>query len=160
MRKKKKPAKSGQTHSRHNAPARGKRKRRELLRLAVALLIVVPVIGGALAAFKHNYDVTHDLSVIGKGIPTVVQIHDPGCRLCQQLRRNASAAADSMDGHLLFRVADISTPIGRRLQQRYQVPHVTLLLFDGNGELRRVLEGVKSEALLKHTFSRHIERQG
>ena len=160
MSKKKKPAKSRQTRSQSNLPARRNKKRRGLLRMAVALLIVVPAIGVAVAAFKHNYEVTHDLSVIGKGVPTVVQIHDPSCQLCQQLRRNASAAADSMDGELLFRVADVTTPAGRQLQQRHQVPHVTLLLFDGDGELSRVLEGVKSEELLKHTFSRHIGRRG
>ncbi len=139
---------------------RRRRRRRELLRLALVLLIVTPLVGGALAAFKHNYDVTHDLSVIGKGVPTVVQIHDPGCQLCQQLRRNASAAVDKLDGKLLYRIADISTPEGRRLQRLHQVPHVTLLLFDGDGQLRKVLNGVKGEELLQHTFSRHLERWG
>jgi len=142
------------------AGTRRKRQKRELIKVAVAVLIVVPMIGTALAVFKHNYDITHDLSVIGKGMPTVVQIHDPKCQLCLELLRNASAAVDGMDGGILFRVADITTPAGRRLQRQHDVPNVTLLLFDGKGELRRVLNGVKSEALLEHTFKRHIERGG
>ena len=75
-------------------------------------------------------------------------------------RRNASAAIDDMNDRLLFRIADIGTPEGRRLQQRHQVPHVTLLLFDGDGNLRKVLRGVKGEELLKHSFTRHLERWG
>ena len=160
MKRKNKPASRKRNPPSAKPVQRRKRQRRELLRLAIALLITVPLVGGALAAFKHNYDVAHDLSVIGKGVPTVVQIHDPGCSLCQQLRRNTSAAVDDFGDRLLFRIADIGTREGRRLQQAHQVPHVTLLLFDGDGNLRKVLNGVKGEELLKHTFTRHLERWG
>lgn len=160
MKKRKRQRQQNPRASKQTAGARRKRQKRELLKVAIAVLIVVPMIGTALAVFKHNYDITHDLSVIGEGLPTVVQIHDPKCQLCLELRRNASAAIEDMDGSLLFRVADITTPAGRRLQRQHDVPNVTLLLFDGKGELRRVLNGVKSEALLEHTFSRHIERWG
>lgn len=160
MKRKNKSVKGRRTQSTKNPLNRRKRQKRQLLQMAIALLIVAPLIGGALAAFKHNYDVTHDLSVIGKGVPTVVQIHDPGCQLCQQLRRNASAAAGGMENRLLLRIADVTTPEGRRLQRQHQVPHVTLLLFDGDGKLRRVLNGVKGEELLKHTFTQHVERWG
>lgn len=160
MKRKSKSAKGRRIQSTNNLLNRRKRQRRELLRMAIAMLIVVPLIGGALAAFKSNYDVTHDLSVIGKGVPTVVQIHDPGCQLCQQLRRNASAATSEMGNRLLFRIADVTTSEGRRLQRQHQVPHVTLLLFDGTGKLRKVLNGVKGEELLKHTFTQHVERWG
>ena len=98
--------------------------------------------------------------MIGQGVPVVVQIHDPGCSLCNRLRRNADAAAEHFDDRLLFRIADISTSAGRRLQRRYDVPHVTLLLFDAEGELRNVLSGVKSEEILRHSFARHLQRHG
>ena len=74
MRKKKKPTRSRKTRQQQSVTVPRNRKRRELMRLAVALLIAVPAVGGAIAAFKHNYEVTHDLSVIGQGVPTVCRV--------------------------------------------------------------------------------------
>ena len=143
------------------APARAKTRRwREIRQFTIFFVLLGAVVGTGLAAFKHNYDVSHDLSVIGKGVPAVVQIHDPGCSLCNQLRRNASSAADRFGDRLLYRIADISTPEGRQLQLRHEVPHVTLLLFDGEGNLRKVLNGVKEDDILERTFELHLERWG
>ena len=136
------------------------RKKRELKRFIVVLTVLVFSLSAGLAAFKHQYDITHNLTDIGEGKPVVVQIHDPSCQLCLQLRKNASAAVDRLDGQILFRVADITTPQGRALQQRHDVENVTLLLFDGGGKLRNVLQGVKSDDLLHKTFAAHIERWG
>ena len=108
-------------------------------------VLLAGVVGSGLAAFKYNYNISHDLSVIGKGVPTIVQIHDPNCSLCNQLRRNADAAAEKFGDRMLFRIADISTEQWRRLQRQHDVPHMTLLLFDGEGYLRNVLRGVKSQ---------------
>ena len=119
----------------------------------VVVVVLVGSLGAGLAAFKHNYDITHNLADIGQGKPVVVQIHDPSCQLCLQLRKNASAAVDRLDGQILFRVADITTPQGRALQRRHDVENVTLLLFDGRGKLRNVLNGVKSDELLHRSFS-------
>ena len=136
------------------------RRWRELRRVTLVFALLAGVVGSGLAAFKYQYDINHDLSVIGKGVPTIVQIHDPGCSLCNQLRRNADAAASQFGGRILYRIADISTPQGRQLQLRHEVPHVTLLLFDGKGELRNVLTGVKSEGVLHRSFEIHLERWG
>ena len=136
------------------------RQWRNLRQAALALVLTMSVVGVGLAAFKHNYDISHDLSVIGKGVPTVVQIHDPGCRLCNQLRTNTSDAVDRLDDRILYRIADITTPDGKRLQRKHRVQHVTLLLFDGDGELRRVLEGVRDEDEVHGSLLRHLERWG
>jgi hypothetical protein len=137
-----------------------KRKWRQIRQFALVLALLAGVVGSGLAAFKHSYDVSHDLSVVGKGIPAVVQIHDPNCPMCNQLRRNADAAMKPFGDQLLYRIADISTPTGRQLQIRHDVPHVTLLLFDGDGKVRNVLTGVKSDELLQHAFKLHLERWG
>ena len=137
------------------------RKWREIRRFTLVFGLLATVVGTGLAAFKHSYDISHDLSVIGQGTPVVVQIHDPNCSLCNQLRRHAGNAVDHFgDERLLFRIADISTPEGRQLQRRHQVPHVTLLLYDGKGEVRRILNGVKGEDTLKHAFDIHLKRWG
>jgi len=121
-------------------------------------LLLVASVGGGLAAFKHNYDVTHDLSVIGKGKPTVVQIHDPGCQLAQRPRKNADVAIARLDGELLYRIADIETPAGFALQRRHEMPQVTLLLFDDEGQLCNVLRGVKDDDIQTRAFEKRLER--
>jgi hypothetical protein len=45
-----------------------------------------------------------------------------------------STTADSIGERLLYRIADISTAQGRQLQSRHDVPHITLLLFDGDSK--------------------------
>ena len=129
---------------------------RQRLRGFFIAVFAVSLFGVAIASYKHNYDIEHDLSVIGTGLPTVVQIHDPGCRLCRQLRNNTDDAMRGLDEQLIYRIADITTTDGRRLQRKYDVEHVTLLLFDGAGELRNVLTGVRDEDSLRRSFEHHI----
>ena len=136
------------------------RKWREFRRFTLVFALLASVVGSGLAAFKYSYDISHDLSVVGKGIPAIVQIHDTSCALCNQLRSNTDSAIKPFGDRLLYRIADISTPEGRRLQRRHDVPHVTLLLFDGEGELRNVLTGVKSDEVLQRAFEIHLERWG
>ena len=133
---------------------------REGMRFVLAAVLTLSVIGAALAAFKKSYDIEHDLSVIGQGVPTVVQVHDPGCQLCQRLRKNANEAMRGLDDQLLYRVADVTTRAGHAIQRRHQVPHVTLLLFDGDGELRNVLNGVRDSDSLRKAFELHLNRWG
>lgn len=133
-----------------------KRRWRKIRRM-IAISTVLTLLGGVgIASMKHHYEVLHDLSVIGEGKPVVVQVHDPKCPSCLKLRREATAAAGRVGDDLLFRVADITTPKGRSLQRKYDVPHVTLLLFDGNGKMRKVLKGVLQEDLLYRTFMAHV----
>lgn len=91
--------------------------------------------GGASAL--HAWDVRtkerHDLGVIGSGLPVVVQIHDRNCPTCRRLKASMhSALEDRTDIH--YRIADIDKDDGREIQQRFNVPNVTLLFFDGEGE--------------------------
>ena len=126
-------------------------------------LVLVFVLGFAtagLAAYQKSHATLHDLSVIGNGVPAVVQIHDPGCRLCQSLKRNAQAALGDLDGQLNYRIANIRTKEGRSLARRYDVPHVTLLFFDGDGQHTRTTNGVLREHTLEHLFSAHASKVG
>ena len=134
------------------------RTRRHFGRSGIVAIILLSVTGMGIAAYKRSYDIAHDLSVIGQGKPVVVQIHDPGCQLCQRLRSNASDAIAPMKEQMLFRIADITTPEGKRLQRQHDVPHVTLLLFDPNGKVRNVLTGVKDEETLQRAFQTHLKR--
>ena len=113
-----------------------------------------------LAAYKKSWEEAHDLSVIGNGSHTIVQVHDPGCRLCRALKSNTEQALDAMDSDIQYRIANIKTTEGRQIQHRYEVPHVTLLLIGPDGKLWRTLTGVKGAKTLQHVFEQFRERAG
>jgi Mg-chelatase subunit ChlD len=101
-----------------------------------------------------------DLSKIGNGIPTVVQIHDPQCPTCQALQKEARKALEKFEeGELQYLVANIRQDKGLRLANQHGVQHVTLLLFDGDGERREILAGPNTSANLERAFRRHIEHE-
>lgn len=101
-----------------------------------------------------------DLSKIGNGIPTIVQIHDPQCPTCQALQREARAALNQFeDGELQYLVANIRQEKGQRFASRHGVPHVTLLLFDGAGEHRHTLSGPNTADNLERAFRQHLGRR-
>ena len=102
-----------------------------------------------------------DLSRIGNGVPAVVQIHDPQCRQCVALQREArEALCEFDDSKLQFLVANIRSPEGRRLAATHGVGHVTLVLFDASGQKRGVLAGPNESEYLTDAFRRHLARFG
>jgi len=101
-----------------------------------------------------------DLSKIGGGTPTIVQIHDPQCPKCQALQKEARKALEQFnEGELQYLVANIRQDKGQRFAAKHGVPHVTLLLFDGDGERREVLSGPNTSDNLEHVFRQHLERE-
>lgn len=103
----------------------------------------------------------HDLSRIGNGTPTIVQIHDPQCPRCLALQREArSALSDFETGELQYVIANIRTAQGKALASRYGVGHVTLLLFDGKGDMRNVLAGENTRDRLRAEFLAHLAASG
>ncbi len=125
--------------------------------LAVLAGLLVASAAG-LASYKNSWETAHDLSVIGNGIRTIVQIHDPGCPLCRTLKSNTETALTRSGEDIQFRVASIRTPEGRSLQRRHDVPHVTLLFFEPDGTLWRTLTGVRSVESLSRAISHFVER--
>ncbi len=116
--------------------------RRNLIKGAVVL------VGGGFAvagiqAYDQNNRLLHDLTVVGNGVPAVVQIHDTGCRLCRRLKSSTQEALKGIEG-VNYRLADINTPEGKAVQDRFGVPHVTLLYFDGEGRHRHTTTGTLS----------------
>jgi thioredoxin-like negative regulator of GroEL len=100
----------------------------------------------------------HDLTRMGQGKPTVVQVHDPTCPTCTALQRQTRAALSSFgECDMLYLVADIKTDEGAMFASRYGVPHVTLLLFDADGELQETLTGMRYEDELKVTLNRFAQ---
>ena len=129
-------------------------------RLPSAIVLIVLLAGTAfgVSAYKKNYAETHDLSVIGNGVPTLVQVHDPKCPKCRKLMSNTKVALGRIDTPLQYRIADIKTPAGRNFQNTHGVQHVTLLLFDGKGKRKATLSGVKEADVLEKELDRFIRR--
>lgn len=102
-----------------------------------------------------------DLTRIGRGTPTIVQIHDPQCQLCQTLQRQTRGALGAYDeDSYTFLVANIKSEAGLALASRYAVPHVTLLMFDPKGEMVEVLRGPAETGAVEDAVARHIGRYG
>lgn len=100
-----------------------------------------------------------DLAAIGNGIPTIVQVHDLQCATCQELqKRTLRAAKGFSEVELQVRVANIHSAEGGAIANRYGVPHVTLLFFDGQGEMRQVLTGLQEVDHLRDQFGAHVKR--
>ncbi|QIT56080.1 thioredoxin family protein [Aquisalimonas sp. 2447] len=93
-----------------------------------------------------------DISVIGDGKPVIVQVHDHGCPTCRRLLSNVESAYPEFSDRMDFRVVDIDSSEGRRFAREHDVSHVTLVLFDGSGEVHRILEGVRSTDELRRAF--------
>ena len=99
-----------------------------------------------------------DLSRLGQGVPAVVQVHDPQCPTCTALQRQTRRALSEFDDdQLLYLVADIKTEQGLVFAGRFGVPHVTLLLFDGQGELVETLQGLRQAPELRTAFEQLVD---
>ena len=102
-----------------------------------------------------------DLTRIGNGTPTIVQIHDPQCSQCLALQREAwDALCDFEETEQQFLVANIRGDDGARLARRHGVGHVTLLLFDADGRHRSIMTGRQDSERLRDVFRRHLSRYG
>lgn len=100
-----------------------------------------------------------DLSRIGDGIPTVFQIHDPQCSQCLPLQKETRAALGIFsDGEIKNVVANIRQPEGRDFAARDGVAHVTLMIFDGEGERKLTLHGYNGRERLRSIFFRHATK--
>lgn len=101
-----------------------------------------------------------DLSKIGNGIPTIVQIHDPQCPICRTLQQEARKALTNFeDGELQYLVANIKQIKGKKLAAKHGVQHVTLVLLDGKGRRSEILTGSNTSDFLEQAFRRHLERE-
>jgi len=130
------------------------RSRRDLIKYAgFGVLAIVGAVG------IHQYDVRaktlHDLSIIGEGQPVVLQVHDPSCQLCRQLKSSTETALESLP-HIQYRIADLTTKKGREIGQQYSVGKVTLLLFDKRGDHVHTVQGVTPADQLTATFEHFL----
>lgn len=135
--------------------------RRDALKLMRNGAIAAAVVGGggyfAMGSFRA-YAAEHDLSRLGQGKPTVVQVHDPQCPTCTALQKQTRKALKEFgECDLVYLIADINTPEGQAFAVRHGVGNVTLLLFDGQGGLQQTVQGMQSKDQLMPILRGHHE---
>lgn len=116
--------------------------RRKLLILPVAAVLIGTAAAGISSMEASNREL-HDLSVIGQGVPVIVQIHDTTCPTCRRLKNVVSNSLEKTDS-IHYRLADIKTSEGKALQNKYNVPNVTLLYFDARGRHVNTTTGMQT----------------
>ncbi len=160
-KRKKKPANKKKPSATVNIEKTQKKQRKNLKNMFGAVIGVAIFIGlGSVGvnAYKKSWETSHDLTVIGNGTPTIVQIHDPKCPKCKKLMSNAKSALSKFDDKFVFRIADITTSAGRKLQRTHNANTVSLLMFDRKGKMRRTSSGVKSADELELAFEDFLQR--
>lgn len=134
--------------------------RRGFLRWVRNGAIALPVLGGAGYFSVQSVQATiceGDLTKIQNGKPTVVQIHDPSCALCQTLQSQTRKVLRSYDDDSHnFLVANIRTEEGSAFAAQFGVPHVTLLLFDRQGQMKEIVRGPTNIEALRTTIANHL----
>ena len=99
-----------------------------------------------------------DLSKIGNGVPSVVQIHDPTCDQCLNLQRQTRRALRAYDSDdYNFLIANIGSLEGRLFAERHGVGHVTLVLFDAAGQPTDIVHGPLSDTALEQAIMGHLQ---
>ena len=98
-----------------------------------------------------------DLARVGRGVPSIVQVHDPQCSDCTVLQRETRQALKCFDDdELVYVVASLTTDAGRIFADQFGAGRVTLLLFDASGRMRNVVQGIHDHDELKAMFTSHI----
>lgn len=128
------------------------KSRRKLLKTGLISVGVIALAGGGLSMYRASYALSHDLSVIGQGRPTVVQIHDPSCPKCNKLKDNTAAVKGDFE-NINFRIANLKSREGASFARRFGVGKITLLIFDGEGNLVENLHGIQPKDRLRRLFA-------
>ena len=121
--------------------------------------VLIGIVTYSVAAYVDKMEIEQDLSVIGNGTATVVQIHDPSCRLCQQLKRNLDSVKGDFKDSIQFKIAAIYSKKGREFASKHRVQHVTLLFFDPQGRRVETMQGVTPAEDIRQELSRLASRQ-
>lgn len=152
-----------QAEAAKTAPVEGLSRRKMIRGAGFGALALIAGGGGGYAGvgMYRQYMREHDLAQIGQGKPTVVQVHDPQCPTCTALQRQTRRAMKQFgECDLLYLVADITQPEGQVFARRHNVPHVTLVLLDGAGQVVQVLSGMRQRAELEPILMAHFKAHG
>ncbi|WP_415906815.1 thioredoxin domain-containing protein [Neptuniibacter sp. QD72_48] len=140
-----KKRKSGKTSTQKKMnPVKRKLNWKRVIRRGLFVSTIFGILAIAITVFSQQKQLEYDLSVIGNGKPTVVQIHDPNCSLCRQLKNNVHSVLPDFASTVQFKTANIASKKGREFALQHNVPHVSLLFFSRSGKRVHFEQGVAS----------------
>lgn len=156
-----KSRKATQRRKAKQAAAPAPKTRRSFLAMAPYIIGGIIVAGGIgyMGISTVRADLAEqDLSDIGNGIPTIVQVHDPACGSCIILEKETRAAFSDIDeDDLAYRIASLTSDVGSEFAAKHTAGFATLLFFDADGILTDRIHGETDRAELKTAFQAHIE---
>lgn len=119
----------------------------------LTILAVIAVLGLVLTLMPRGYDT--DLSQIGQGRPAAVLVHDPGFVASTELMEGVNRLRGDYEPKMVFLLADLNTPQGRRFAAEQSVDLGTLVLFDAEGRRLASHSGRTGEPELRAFLDRH-----
>lgn len=142
------------TKKRKTSPKRGKKpmKKWNFFKWVGIGLVLFSITTTAFVISDKNSKIEHNLSVLGNGTATVVQIYDPKCQPCKRLKRIVNNVNGEFKDRVQFRAANIATEKGKQFARRYNASYVTLLFFNRKGKHINTLRGVGNKKLVRETL--------
>jgi hypothetical protein len=125
---------------------------KRVIQKSAVYVALCTLIVGTFLIYSNNNKVKYDLSVIGNGTATVIQIHDHNCQLCRRLKSNLDSVKTDFKEDIQFKTANILTRKGADFARQHQVAHVTLLLFNKKGQRVNTLQGVSSKDEIRNAL--------
>ena len=122
-------------------------------RKAIVVLIVIALLVLFVALIPRGYD--SDLTRIGKGQSTAVLTQDPGFLASVQLMEVINGLRKDFEPAMLFLVADLNTPQGRKFAEEQSVSFGVLVLFDSQGRRLASYSGRAEETGLRAFLEQH-----
>ena len=136
---------------------RNARRRRRIVVISAAVAVLLIGAGAYPYADHQRSQAVRDLTAIGNATPAVVQVHDPSCPVCTDLRNSVrSIEGDYDDSDLLIRVADLTANDGMTFAAQHGAQSITLVFLDGDGEYVTQVTGNRPSDSIRDLFDRHI----
>lgn len=123
----------------------------------VTILAVIAALGLLLIMMPRGYD--SDLSRIGQGRPAAVLVHDPQFIASVDLMTSLNRVRRDFEPEVLFLVADLNVPQGRKFADEYSADFATLVLFDADGRRLGSHAGQTGETVLREFLEKHYRRR-
>lgn len=115
--------------------------------ILITLAVVVVLVSALVSLLPKGYK--DDLSVIGKGVGTVVLIHNKNGVQSLNLMGVVDKVRSDYEGRVEFLIAEVDTASGRTFMQAQQVTNVGLLFFSPDGQRLRFVDGPIDKAALR-----------
>ncbi|MGC2048270.1 MAG: hypothetical protein WA635_06645 [Gallionella sp.] len=113
--------------------------------LAFAFFVVLAVV----AVMNLPRGFSDDLSLVGKGKPSIVFVRDKNAVQTFGLLEAMNGIRDKYSGQVEFLLTDFDTQQGRAFMAANDVPRVTLVLLDADGKKVKVLYAPQSAESLQ-----------